>query len=167
MLFKSFYLKLFQFSFRCWKIEEMYWLKIIKEIFYIVKYSGFAWRIIMGCIFDDWVYWYFFTITVDYNSSDIELLLNDVCVTNLSLVSDRYFSSSNSRIHCLCHFHAVRIEVIMSYNSSVILFHPLLQNVCQSRGNALIPLSVFVSAKRVLTIRCLAIDYFVTILSDV
>jgi hypothetical protein len=34
--------------------------------------------------FDDWVYWHFFTITVDYDSSDIELLLNDVCLTNLS-----------------------------------------------------------------------------------
>jgi hypothetical protein len=33
--------------------------------------------------FDDWVYWQFFTITFDYNSSHIELLLNDVCLTNL------------------------------------------------------------------------------------
>jgi hypothetical protein len=45
----------------------------------------------MGSGFDDWVYWHFFTITVDYNCSHIELL-NDVCllscclVTNLSLV---------------------------------------------------------------------------------
>jgi hypothetical protein len=37
----------------------------------------------MGSGFDDWVLWHFFTITVDYNSSDIEALLNDVCLANL------------------------------------------------------------------------------------
>jgi hypothetical protein len=41
----------------------------------------------MGSGFDDWVYWHFFTITVDYNSSHIELLLNDVCPRNLSEAS--------------------------------------------------------------------------------
>jgi hypothetical protein len=46
--------------------------------------EGLAWRIIMGSTrrFDDWVYWHFFTITDDYNSSHIELVLNDVCLTN-------------------------------------------------------------------------------------
>jgi hypothetical protein len=34
--------------------------------------------------FDDWVYWHFFTITVDCKSSHIELLLNDVYLTSLS-----------------------------------------------------------------------------------
>jgi hypothetical protein len=38
----------------------------------------------MGSGFDDWVYWHFFTITVSYNSSHLELLLNDVCLANLS-----------------------------------------------------------------------------------
>jgi hypothetical protein len=37
----------------------------------------------MGSGFDDWVHWHIFTITVNYNSSHIELLLNDVCLTNL------------------------------------------------------------------------------------
>jgi hypothetical protein len=37
----------------------------------------------MGSGFDDWIYWHFFTITADYNSSHTELLLNDVCLTNL------------------------------------------------------------------------------------
>jgi hypothetical protein len=36
----------------------------------------------MGSGFDDWVYWHFFTIIVNYNSSHIELL-NNVCLTNL------------------------------------------------------------------------------------
>jgi hypothetical protein len=36
----------------------------------------------MGSGFDDWVYWHFFTITVNYNSPQTELLLNDVCLTN-------------------------------------------------------------------------------------
>jgi hypothetical protein len=37
----------------------------------------------MGSGFDDWAYWHFFTTTVDYNRSQIELL-NDVCLTDLS-----------------------------------------------------------------------------------
>jgi hypothetical protein len=49
----------------------------------------------MGSGFYDWVYWHFFTITVYYNSSHIELL-NNVCLTNFyeesptnpSLISD-------------------------------------------------------------------------------
>jgi hypothetical protein len=36
----------------------------------------------MGSGFDDWVYLHFVTITVNYNSSHIELL-NEVCLTNL------------------------------------------------------------------------------------
>jgi hypothetical protein len=52
----------------------------------IVTYQGFAWRIIIGSRFDDWVYWHFFTITVDYNSSHTELLLN-VCLSCESLTA--------------------------------------------------------------------------------
>jgi hypothetical protein len=37
----------------------------------------------MGSGFDVWIYWHFLTITVNYNSSHTELLLNDVCLTNL------------------------------------------------------------------------------------
>jgi hypothetical protein len=59
---------------------------------------------IMGSGFDDWIYWRFFTITVDYNSSHNELLLNNISLmnlseeslTNLSLLS----TLSNSRMHC-------------------------------------------------------------------
>jgi hypothetical protein len=40
--------------------------------------------IIMGSGFDDWVYWHFFTIAVNYDSSHMELLRNDVCLTNVS-----------------------------------------------------------------------------------
>jgi hypothetical protein len=54
----------------------------------IATYSGFAWLITMGSGFDDWVYWHFFTITVDYNGSHTELLLNDVCLTILTLMAD-------------------------------------------------------------------------------
>jgi hypothetical protein len=38
----------------------------------------------MGSRFDDWVYWHFFTITVNYNSSHIELLPNNVGLANAS-----------------------------------------------------------------------------------
>jgi hypothetical protein len=37
----------------------------------------------MGSVFDDWVYCHFFAVAVDYNSSHIEVLLNDVWLTNL------------------------------------------------------------------------------------
>jgi hypothetical protein len=37
----------------------------------------------MGSGFDGWVYWCFFTITLSCNGSHIELLLNDVFLTNL------------------------------------------------------------------------------------
>jgi hypothetical protein len=53
----------------------------------------------MGSGYDDWVYFHFFTIAVDYNSSHIELLLNDVCLTNLSEESLTDFL--NSRMNCL------------------------------------------------------------------
>jgi hypothetical protein len=39
----------------------------------------------MGSGFDDWVYWHLFTITVNYNSPHIELLLNDVCLMSAIL----------------------------------------------------------------------------------
>jgi hypothetical protein len=45
----------------------------------------------MGSGFDDWIYWHFFTITVNYKSSHIQLLLNNVCLKNLSLISDWSF----------------------------------------------------------------------------
>jgi hypothetical protein len=35
----------------------------------------------MGSGFDDWVYHHFFTITFDYNSSHIELLLDNEFLT--------------------------------------------------------------------------------------
>jgi hypothetical protein len=68
----------------------------------IVTYSGFAWLIIMGSGFDDWVYWHFFTITVNYNSSHIEFLLNAVWRTtmkNLSLLSESWTGLYSSWIH--------------------------------------------------------------------
>jgi hypothetical protein len=49
----------------------------------IATYTGLSCLIIMGSGFDDWVYWHFFTITVNYNSPHIELLLNSL--KNLSL----------------------------------------------------------------------------------
>jgi hypothetical protein len=56
----------------------------------IVICKVFAWLMTVGSRFDDWVYWHFFTITIYYNSSHIELLSNAVwrtSVKNLSLVS--------------------------------------------------------------------------------
>jgi hypothetical protein len=61
---------------------NLLYLHYLLNIIHIVTYSGLAWLIIMGSGFDGWVHWYFFTITVNYNSSHIELLLNNVCLTN-------------------------------------------------------------------------------------
>jgi hypothetical protein len=63
--------------------EETAVFYIVVEVVNIVTYSGLAWLIIMGSGLHDWVYWHFFTVTVSYNSSHIELLLNDICLTNL------------------------------------------------------------------------------------
>jgi hypothetical protein len=48
-----------------------------------------AWLTIMDFGSDDWIYWHFFTITTNYNSSHTELLLHDVCLTNLRQISGR------------------------------------------------------------------------------
>jgi hypothetical protein len=42
----------------------------------------------MGSRYDYFVHLHFFTIAVEYNKSHIEFLLNDVCLTNVSLISD-------------------------------------------------------------------------------
>jgi hypothetical protein len=79
----------------------------------------------MGSGFDDWVYWHFFTIAVNCNSSHIELLMSDVCLTNLyeeSLTNLGLISTSTSRIHECTSFyncHAAGIEITIS-NSSVL-----------------------------------------------
>jgi hypothetical protein len=77
------------------------WLQVVHIIHYIIilltlpKSVTFIW--IMYChifgvvmtnnngfwIWYDWVYWHFFTITVNYDSSHNELLLSDVCLMNL------------------------------------------------------------------------------------
>jgi hypothetical protein len=86
-----------------------------------VTYPEFAWLIIMGSGFDDWVYWHFFTITLNYNSSNIELL-HDVCLgwisnwflTNFWLISIHEWTP-------FYNYHAAEIEVTMSNSSSVLL----------------------------------------------
>jgi hypothetical protein len=44
-------------------------LDIIHRPVYIFTYSGLAWLIIMGSGLYVWIYWHFFTITINYNSS--------------------------------------------------------------------------------------------------
>jgi hypothetical protein len=79
---------------------------------------------IQGSGSQDWVCSHFFTITVSYNSSYIELLLNDVCLTHHyeeSLTNLRLISAT--RIHESTAFYnryATRMEVTMSHISSVL-----------------------------------------------
>jgi hypothetical protein len=50
----------------------------------------------MGSGFKGWVYWHFFTVTVNYNSSHIDLLLSDVCLANaLWGISDRLICTND------------------------------------------------------------------------
>jgi hypothetical protein len=67
--------------------------------------SGVAWLIIMCSGFDDRVFWPLFTITVNYNSSHIEFLLNDLCLTNLSeeSLTNLGLISTTPRIRVLCY----------------------------------------------------------------
>jgi hypothetical protein len=55
----------------------------------IVTCRRYAWLIMTGFELDDWIYWRFFTITVNYGSSHTELLLNNVSVGRIPwLISD-------------------------------------------------------------------------------
>jgi hypothetical protein len=94
-------------------------------LMYTVTRKGLAWLIIMGSGFGDFIYWHFFTITVDYNSSHIELLLNDVCLANLSeeflaslgLIPTPWIRESTA----FYNFHVARIEITSSKVSITVL----------------------------------------------
>jgi hypothetical protein len=59
-----------------------------------------VWLIIIASAFHDWVYWHVFIITVNYNSSYIELLLDNVCLTNdLLRISHCSVSSDCTRFY--------------------------------------------------------------------
>jgi hypothetical protein len=80
----------------------------------------------MGSGFDDWVYWHFFTITVNHKSSHIELLLNSVSLMNLyeeSVINLGLVSTipRNYESTAFYNCHAARIEVTVSNSSSVLL----------------------------------------------
>jgi hypothetical protein len=77
----------------------------------IVTYEGCAWLIITGSGLNSWIYWHFFTVTCNYNSSqsmtawdslhsllDYECLLS--CVTDLVLIYESVTSSA-SVVRCL------------------------------------------------------------------
>jgi hypothetical protein len=44
---------------------------IVCYTYNIVTYEGFAWRILTGSGMDNWIYWHFFTIIINYNSSQL------------------------------------------------------------------------------------------------
>jgi hypothetical protein len=88
---------------------------------YIVTCWGLAWLIIMGSGVDDWIYWHFFTVTLTYDSSRIELSLTNLSeesLTDLSL---------NLRLPWLHEWtpfyngHAARIEITASEVSTMVL----------------------------------------------
>jgi hypothetical protein len=108
-----------------------------KEIFvllHIVMCKQFAWLIIIGSRFDDWVYWHFFRITVDYNSSHSELFLNvsEESLTNLRLISTTPLISlllEFTKCTAFHNFHAAGIEITMLNVSSVVLL-VVMGNLC-------------------------------------
>jgi hypothetical protein len=67
---------------------------IIKNPWIYCHVSGVPWLIITGSGLDDWIYWHFFTITINYNSSQsCECLL--FCVTDLVLIYESVTSSAS------------------------------------------------------------------------
>jgi hypothetical protein len=90
-------------------------------------------------------------------------LMSDESLTNPELIST--LTLSLSLIHESTAFyncHAAIIEFTVS-EGSITVFHECgLGNHVLIWGNTLIPPSMFTVSKRVLTIRCLAMDYFVT-----
>jgi hypothetical protein len=80
--------------------------------------SGLMWLIIMDSGFHDWIYWHFFTITVDYSSSHV----NSFWTTYVSHWPRTDFYSS--RIHeCAAFYncHVAGINITISNSSSVLL----------------------------------------------
>jgi hypothetical protein len=61
--------------------------RIFLVLFNTVTCKRLVWLIIMSSGSEDWVYWHSFIITVDYNSSHIELLLNAVWRTSMKNLS--------------------------------------------------------------------------------
>jgi hypothetical protein len=62
--------------------------------------------------FDDWVYWHLFTITIYYNSSHIELILNDVCLTNF--YEESLTASNQIRVRVMLRPRSVGQSVLVS-----------------------------------------------------
>jgi hypothetical protein len=127
----------------------------------------------MGSGFDDRIYWYFFTITVIYNSSHIELLLNDVCPTNLHEESRTDLNLSNSRINSLLYLprgrnishHIEQLMVLCYFVCHGNVFIAAETGVCVALRSTLSSASVAVPAfSPCLPSRYLAMDYPVTIL---
>jgi hypothetical protein len=85
-----------------------------------------------GSGFDYWIYWRFFTVTVNYNSSHIELL-NDVCLTNLYEESRTVLSlllMSESTPVYIC--HAARISGTRTVRLFTCLHNPVTSQVIHS-----------------------------------
>jgi hypothetical protein len=72
----------------------------------IVTCTVFAWLMIMGSGFDDWIYWHFFTITVLYDSAQSMTVYDSLhslldyeclpfCVTDLVLIYESVTSSAS------------------------------------------------------------------------
>jgi hypothetical protein len=101
--------------------------------------------------FDDWVYWHLFTITLNYNSSHIEILLNDVCLTNLYKESLKNFPRLKSP-------GLNQISIIISDGSLIPLL--LVSSVATKRSSLLLsnrsPIVDCVTSKVCLPKRCLA-----------
>jgi hypothetical protein len=135
---------------------------VAKFSLHIVTYKGFVWLITMGSRFDDWVYWHFFTITLDHNSSHIELLLN-ICLTDLYEESLMNLGLISRSALPFITFTRPGWKSLSPRVPLLFFMNPLSRNLMLIHCNAFIPPSVFVAAKSVLTIRCLAMDYFVTI----
>jgi hypothetical protein len=123
------------------------WLpKKFKPFKNTVTCTGFAWRMTMGSRFDDWIYWHFLQLRSIITAHTLNSFWTTsvwwISPKNLSLLSESrtgiYYS--NSRIHCFYNFHAARIKVIMSYNSSVLLCcHENAFVNIRCRGNKCLP----------------------------
>jgi hypothetical protein len=85
-----------------------------------VANPGLPWLLIMGSRFDDWIYWYFFTITVDYERrlSESPWRISKESFSDLGLISTDRIHECTACYNC----HADRIEVTMSNSSSVLFF---------------------------------------------
>jgi hypothetical protein len=119
-----------------------------------VMYKGLVWLIIMGSGFNDWVYWHFFTITINYYSS--QSILTDEASLHSASRSTTLSNPLLLGIHCLLYLPQNMIEITASKGSILLFENELLETMYSFPNNDSV-FRVFTSCYPVMTRSLLSI----------